>query len=223
MSDDGLVGRLPWRRRIDWRRLVLVAAPVAIVFLINHYLQMRSAVFLQLGGASGLLAKSSNPPIMVVLNAFYLFSSANKGLFMYNLLLLAAFTALPIAWKKDKGIVTFALLALGGIVAGISLTIWSDEIWGPRYLHSAVAPLMICLALSRQRISFTWRRLVPIGLCTTAGLVISFLGVFFWSHLLHLAAVRSQRITVEQLQHAPEWNPIDSTLSFYGYGLKTMC
>ena len=206
---DQSSARAAWLRQFDWRRLAFVGAVVLAVFSGNHYLQMHSPVFVQLGGASGMMAKSITSPTSIALNIFYLFTSANKGLFMYNPVLLVAFFALPSAWKNDRWIVVFALLVLGGIVAGISPTFfWSDEIWGPRYLHSAIAPLLICLALSKRGIVFVWRRLVPIGLCMAAGLAISFLGIFFWCHLAHDAAVRSEWVTLEQLQHAPEWNPI---------------
>jgi hypothetical protein len=195
--------------RFRWARLAAIASPVTIVFLGNHYLQMRSTPFVLVAGLGGLLKMSTTTPIAAAMNAVSIFGSPNKGLLVYSPVLVLALAAIPLAWKEDVRIVTFALLALCGIVAGFAMTFyWADEIWGPRYLHSAVAPLVMCLGVAKRRIDFKWRRMIPLGVCAALGFGISFLGVFFWCHLLHVVSARSQQITMEQLLHDPEWNPI---------------
>jgi hypothetical protein len=195
--------------KVNWTRFAAMGSVVIAVFLGNHYFQMRSAALVGWGGVVGLFKGFRTTPLAGALNVVSLLGSANKGLLVYCPVLLLALLALPLAWKEDRRVVSFALLALGGIVASMSTTFyWSDEVWGPRYLLATVAPLVLCLALAKRHVDFGWRRMIPLGVCAALGLGTTFLGVFFWYHSLHVAAMQSQQITIEELQYYPEWNPI---------------
>jgi hypothetical protein len=194
---------------VDWGRFAAITSLVAGVFLANHYLIARSPTIQAQGGAGHVFEASRTTPVEAALNALSMLVSTNKGLLIYCPVLLLAFFCLPLAWNEDRRIVAFALLALCGMVAGFSMTFfWSDEVWGPRYLLEAVAPLMMCLAFAKRQVEFEWRGAIPLGVCMALGLGISFLGAFFWYHSLHVVAMRSEPITLEQMQYAPEWNPI---------------
>src|SRR5262249_49851132 len=116
------------------------------------------------------------------------------------------------AWRDDRMLAIFACLVVLGLVGGIAtMFYWADEVWGPRYLHSAVAPLMLLVARSRDWSAFPRRRLVPLlgpMLLITWGLAVSFLGAFFYYLPLQRLAMETESPTLEQLQSEVTWNPI---------------
>ena len=132
---------------------------------------MNDSVFQYLGGAIGL------------------FGSPNKGLLLYAPLVVLGLCAIPAAWRAHREVTLFVLLALGGTVLGVSfMRHYADEVWGCRYLHSSVAPLVLLIGASRKQ--FCLRRdavMVPLAVL---GVVVSFLGAFYYYGNLHFATMR---------------------------------
>ena len=60
------------------------------------------------------------------------------------------------------------------------LEMWSDETWGPRYLHSALGPLVLCFAASRRSRPLHLRTEAPLAAAVLLGLGVSFLGTLFY-------------------------------------------
>jgi hypothetical protein len=111
--------------------------------------------------------------------------------------------------RADAGVGTFALLALAGPVVGAaSLVFWADETWGPRFLHTAVAPMAMALAVARAGQPLEWRREGPLLALGTTGAAISLLGVLFYYGAVHQAMTEVRENTLETLQYDTRWNPI---------------
>ena len=191
-------------------RTVVVAGACAVTFIFNHQAAMRSGAYTtQWHGSAGLFAVSHTTPIMSVLNVFNLFLSLNKGLLIYCPILVLALANLGRAWAKDRRVVVFALVALTcNVLALASLFAWADEVWGPRYLCANVAPLMVCLGAAKGAESFRWRREWAIVPLMIWGFAVSALGALFYYHDLHIVAIQAQAVTLEDLLHQMEWNPI---------------
>ncbi len=87
-------------------------------------------------------------PMDFALQVWSALLSVNKGFFVFCPMLLPALFRLEVAFSRHVRLVTFAVLVLAGQVVGTCLmTSWTDETWGPRYLHSSIAPLVLCLAV----------------------------------------------------------------------------
>ena len=182
---------------------------VAAFFALNAW--TRTFWWAQLGGTRHVIDKwLVRDPFVFLAHFVSLFGSANKGLFFYAPILIAAVLAGGAAWRRDRPVVVFALLTTVGLAAGFSAirNWWADETWGPRYLHSAVGPIAILLgaAWARGSMPRTWRRAaVALGVL---GLVVSFLGVFFYYGALQGACTAAGQSTLETLQGDPIWNHV---------------
>jgi hypothetical protein len=182
---------------------------VAILFLVNAW--TRTFWWAQLGGTGHVVRKwLVLDPAVFLVHFVSLFGSANKGLFFYAPVLLVAVLAAPHAWRSDRRVVVFAALVAIGLAGGFSMirNWWSDETWGPRYLHSAVAPLVLLLGVAwrGERMPPVWRR--SAAAVTALGVGISFLGVFFYYGALHDACTKASQATLETLQGDPIWNHV---------------
>jgi hypothetical protein len=156
-------------------------------------------------GSDWLVTDAASP----ILNLVALLASPNKGLLVFAPLAVLGLLALPRAWRRARPVAVFALLTLGGIAAGISiLGIWSDETWGPRYLHAAVAPLVLVFAAGRAGRAPRLRTEAPFAAAAAAGFVVSALGVLFYYGSLSSAARRVTTPTLESLQGDPTWNHV---------------
>jgi hypothetical protein len=187
---------------------IAVILIIAAVFLANSYL--RSVAWARFGGtvhfASWWLVHDAISPF---LNFLAFFASPNKGLFVYAPLTLLALVAIPRALSVDRPVVVFAALTLLGLAGSLSLLeMWSDETWGPRYLHSAVGPLALCLAASRRDRVLGVRKEAPLAAAVVLGLVVSFLGVSFYYGSLMNIATRTRPLTMESLQGDVTWNHV---------------
>jgi hypothetical protein len=146
-------------------------------------------------------------PIAPFLHATALLVSPNKGLLVFAPLAVVGLLALPAAWRRDRAVCVFALLTLCGVGGGLSvLGIWSDETWGPRYLHVAVAPLLLVFAVSRAGRHLRLRSEAPFAAATAAGFAVSALGVLFYYGSLTGAANATTTLTLESLQGDLTWN-----------------
>jgi hypothetical protein len=146
---------------------------------------------------------------MILFNAFSFFGSANKGLLVYTPIALLSILAIRPAFKSRPEIAVFATVTLLSLVMGCSMVIfWADETWGPRYLHSAMAPLVLLIAVNRRGVPMRARAEAPLLALALLGVFISFLGVAFSYSELHKAAMKSGQSTLENLQGDPAWNQI---------------
>lgn len=146
---------------------------------------------------------------MAALQAFSYFGSANKSLLVYCPVLVLSLLALGKAYRRQPKLVVFALLTLGGMIAGFSIIrMWAEETWGPRYLHVAIAPLLLCLAATKSSIEFVWRKELLLIALLAIGFWVSLLGSLFPYTALHQAAMQSSQSTLEHIQHDLRWNHI---------------
>ena len=186
-----------------------VVAIIAVVYSLNAYTRTFAPVWSEGFITLYLRSLAASGPLSFLLNVFSFFGSPNKGLFIYCPVTILCLAALGKAYRIQSGLAIFAVLALTGLVIGCSLFYyWSDETWGPRYLHACIGPLIICLAATRDTTRFLWRREIPLVALAMVGIGVSFLGVFFYYGTLHFAATRSTYPTIEAFQYEPEWNHI---------------
>src|ERR1700733_2940177 len=198
---DGLIIRLG--------RLAAVGLVCLVFFASNRYAQIQSSLYVARGGTLGMLHTARTTPIQVILNVPSLFVSINKGLLIYCPILLLSLAGLKVAYGRQPRLVIFAVLVLGGVVFGSAITFyWADECWGPRYLCASVAPLVVCLGAARGHLEFNWRKQLALLALMAWGFGVSALGALFYYHTLHVVAMRAQPLTLEDLQHQVEWNPI---------------
>lgn len=191
------------------QQAVLIASVVAAIFALGYL--TRQAYWAAIpGGNPGYFASLLvNSPVTAFFNFYNFFASPNKGLFFYSPLMLWSLVKMPAAYRTHRVLVIFALLVLLGLAGGFSLVeVWTDETWGPRYLHSAVGPLLISLAATGSRGAFHRRPEAGWIACALLGTAVSFLGVFFSYSVLHQAMIGATQQTLSAMQHAPEWNHI---------------
>lgn len=146
-------------------------------------------------------------PIVPLLHLAALIASPNKGLLVFAPLALLGLVVAPAAWRRRREVAAFALLTLAGVAGGISmLGIWSDETWGPRYLHVAVGPLLLVFAATRAGRPLRPGREAPFAAAAVFGLGVSLLGVLFYYGALMAAANATTTLTLESLQGDVTWN-----------------
>jgi hypothetical protein len=189
-------------------RYGLAAALVAVLLAANQ--AARAPYWDRLGGQGEAIHKLLvRDPWMAFHHFVGFFVSPNKGLCFYAPIVILALAALPSVWRKNRPIAVFALLTLLGPAAGFSFLMpWADETWGPRYLHVAVAPLLLCLVAARGDGSFSIRREWRFVGLALAGGVISLLGSLFYYGAIHGAAARAGQSTLQNLQFNPVWNHV---------------
>lgn len=187
----------------------LAAAVIVLaVFVVNsHY---RGLFWEDYGGSGGFVKVwLVTGPISFFLNLVNFLFSGNKGLIVFAPVTLVSFYLLPRVWKTHRWIALWALLVLGGLAGGFSLlTNWADETWGPRYLHSSVAPLVLCIAAAHAGKRFRVRHELALVLAAWFGIVVSFFGSFFYYGRLHGAQTATGQPILEALQTDPVWNHI---------------
>jgi hypothetical protein len=148
-------------------------------------------------------------PLDFAFQAWSLMFSTNKGLLVYCPLLLLPLLSLPAAFARNPRVVTFAVLVLAGQVFGASaMFFWADETWGPRYLHSSVVPLALCIAVSRAGRPLELRREWPLFGLGAVGAPIAFLGCLFWQGHVMVAAMPALVSTIENYQYDKDFNHI---------------
>ncbi len=193
---------------IPYAKLTVAAAIAASLFAVNDH--FRALAWARFGGmpdfARQWLVHDVGSPFF---NLLGLLLSPNKGLIVYAPLAILGVAAIPAAWRRDRPVAVFALLTLGSLAGALSfLEMWSDETWGPRYLHSAVAPAVLCLAVAMRYRTFRFRRELPVLGATALGLAVSFLGVFFYYGKMGEVASATTSMTLESFQGDPAWNHV---------------
>lgn len=193
---------------VDWRKLAVTLGIVAFFYAINNVTKSHfwSSGDAGIGYYSDLLVDG---PFMAVLQAFSYFGSPNKSLFLFCPVLILSFVSISIAFRRQPVIVIFTLLTLAGLVGGFSIIwMWADESWGPRYLHAAIAPLILCLAAAKFSVEFHWRRELAFLTLLVFGFWCSLLGGLFSYDALHKAAIDSSQATLDAIQYDPRWNHV---------------
>ncbi len=189
-------------------RLAAALVPVAALFLLNNHFR---ALSWQRFGGFGDWSKivRTNDLVSSAMNAVGLLASPNKGLLVFAPLAILGLALMHRAFRRDREVAVFALLSLAGpLLLVTQFRIWADETWGPRYLHVAVAPLLLCLAsaLRGQKPSLFLRGLV--GGAAAAGLAVSFLGSMFHYGQLAAIAMRAAPTSLQAYQGDPTWNHV---------------
>ena len=203
-SEVGQVQNLS--RQIKNWKLVAVLTTIAVFYALNHLAKSRYWSGMD-AGVSYFFDILTDSPLTAALQAFAFFGSPNKSLFLFCPILFLSLVTLGGAWRRQPAIVIFTLLALGGLVCGFSITrVWTDETWGPRYLHATIAPLTLCLAAAKSSAKFHWQQTLPVFVLLVAGSGVSLLGSFFPYGVLHVTAIQTSQATLETLQHDPRWN-----------------
>jgi len=195
--------------RDDWRvrrpQLLVVSLLIAGVwavgeFLRNPYWDPRGGVFVNI---HGWLTQS---PILMFTNFIGVFGSPAKGLAVFAPMLLLCIYAIPRAFHPNhRDLTVFALLVTACTAGFISILIVpSDEIWGPRYMHVVIAPLLVCIGAAWPRLE--WKIGLPLAGLAAAGFVISFLGAFSSYGVPSLAMRDAGQNTIEWINGDPVWN-----------------
>lgn len=190
-------------------QIAAVVLTIMAVYVLNYRLKTAWWTANGSGSTRYFLEMLVTDPLVVVLQAFSYFGAANKSLLIYAPVTALCLWSLPRAYRVNPALVIFTLLVLGGLVGGFALMkVWTEETWGPRYLHSAIAPLVVCLAASRRGEPFYWRREKLLWATGFTGVAVSLLGVLFFYGQLHKAASDAGQATLEALQYDPRWNHV---------------
>jgi hypothetical protein len=172
------------------------------------------------GGAGATLSAWIIPdPLLFPLHLAGYIGSPNKGLFVYCPVLLIGFLVLPLAWASHRQLVTFTVLVFAGLAGSFALLLgWSDEVWGPRYVHSAVAPIVVCIGVVWPVLSVRWK--TATAALSMLGLTVSALGALFYYGLLHHASMAAGQNTLENLQGDITWNHVRFNARLFGLWLR---
>jgi len=160
------------------------------------------------GGGSALRPWLIDSPLQLFSNAIGVFGSPTKGLLVYAPLLIADIYAVPRAFRARRDLVIYAVLVTACALGLLSLLKYpGDETWGCRYMHLAIAPLIVCIGAAWP--NFRWRREgSPLLVLALVGLVISFLGAFYYYGLLDFAMNSAGQNTMEWINGDNDWNHI---------------
>jgi hypothetical protein len=196
--------------RRDWRdrrtELVVLLGIVLIVWAVGHW-GTNQFWGPRGGGANSLGIWIIDSPVPYFGNLIGLFGSPTKGLIVYAPILLLSFFSLPRVFKSNPEIATFSLLitiCMSGFVSILNEP--TADGWGPRYLHIAVAPLILCIGAAWR--TFQWPRVTVLVALTVLGIAISFLGATFYYGQRDFAAKATSQNTLEWMNGDSVWNPI---------------
>jgi hypothetical protein len=150
---------------------------------------------------------SINSPFQFISNIVGVFGSPTKGFFLFCPILAAIIWAIPRAWRSNRDIVVYALLVMGCAAGMVSLILTpADEVWGSRYMHVAIAPLMVCIGAAWPR--FEWRKHLPMAAIALLGVAISFLGAFYYYGTRTAAMGEARQNTMQWITGDIVWNEI---------------
>jgi hypothetical protein len=188
-------------------KMVVTLAILFAIFVPNY---LARAVFWEAwGGRDYLKFWAIKNPISYVLNLIAYVGSPNKGLIVFAPIAVIGLLSLSRAWKASRELTVFIVLVIGCGMGAFSLLIpWTDENWGPRYLHTSVSPLVLSFALSRSATAFRVKREVPLLIAALFGLGVSFLGAIYSYGALHVVATETNQSTLQNLQGNPVWNHV---------------
>src|SRR5262249_16700211 len=160
------------------------------------------------GGVKTLRILFIDSPFMYLVNWIGVFGSPNKGIFVYAPILLLTLVVFPQVLRTHRRIAIFSLLLVGSIAAQLALLrAPADEVWGARYMHSTIAPLLVVLGAAYP--FFQWRRGIAIPGLAGIGAMAAFLGAFFYYGQVHFATMKAGQNTLEWLAGDSVWNPVE--------------
>jgi hypothetical protein len=160
------------------------------------------------GGASVLLNEwTTNSVLQLFINVIGILGSPTKGLFVFAPALLLCIYAIPRTFRTNRDTTIFALLVTVCIVGLNSiLFVTADEVWGPRFLHVTIAPLIVIIGAASPR--FEWRRHVPLLVLGAFGVAVSFLGAFYYYGVRGWAATAAGQNTLEWFAGDSVWSEV---------------
>jgi hypothetical protein len=171
------------------------------------------------GGANALQGWTTNSLFQFFVNAIGIFGSPTKGVFIFAPVLLFGIYAVPRALRTHRETAIFGLLVTACIVAFLSiLIVTADEVWGTRFMHVTIAPLLIIIGTANPR--FEWRKHVPLAVLGALGVAISFLGAFYYYGVRGFAAENARQNTMEWLDGDGVWNEIRFDARLFSVWLK---
>ncbi len=191
----------------EWRKAVSLVLIILAFYWLGSY--SRAAYWDQHGSLLGYVFRNVliESPLTFLMNLWSQFFSLNKGLIFFAPIAVVGLFTIQKAFRVAPQLAFFSLLVLAGSSCSLSLLIpWQDEVWGPRYLHTAVAPLVLCLAATLRVIQFEWKWKTLLATTAAFGLAVSFLGSIFYYGQLHSAASKSGNATIENFLNDPRFN-----------------
>ena len=194
-------------RRPRRSEVAAVVVIMGVIWAANAY--GRNLFWAPLGGGwSRLRPLLADSPLLFFANVLGIFGSPTKGLFLYAPVLLLSLYAIPRAFRTQRGTAVFVVLVLSGVVFQMAmLRAFADEVWGSRYAHTMIAPLLVLIGVARPA-GFTWRRETPLVALGALGVVISFLGALYYYGVLHAATMQAGQNTLEALAGDPVWHAV---------------
>ena len=197
-----------WRPRL--RQALATVSVMGGVWAVGHL--ARRLYWEPIGGGAyeGVRIFLIESPLQYFANVIGAFGSPTKGLFVFAPVLLLSLFAIGRAIRAQREVAFFALLVTGSLLALICFLISpGDEVWGPRYRHVAVAPLLLCIGVVWPR--FVWKQQIPLLALAGAGIAVSFLGAFFYYGSRDKALYDAGQNTMEWLIGDPVWNEVTFT------------
>jgi hypothetical protein len=208
--------------RDDWRarraQLVTVIFVIGSIFGLN-YLGWRVFWNGIGGGVAQLSGWLIDSPIQFFINIIGLFGSPTKGLFVFAPVLLLVVYAVPRVFRTNPEITIFALLVTSCIAGFLALlTVSGDEVWGPRFLHVTITPLLLLIGIAWPR--FRLKAHIPMLLLAAFGFVVSFLGAFFYYGNRMSAAADADQNTIQWFAGDNVWNEVVFNAQVFRLWLK---
>ena len=196
--------RKDWRSR--WKELLVSSIVIVVVVAIGAW--GRNFFWGPLGGGvANVLPWTIESPLQLFINAIGQFGSPSKGALVFAPILLASICALPRAFREQRDITVFGVLVTAAYLGFMCLIRYgADEVWGPRYMHIAIAPMVLCIGAAWPR--FEWRKHSPIILLAIIGVMFSFLGAFYYYGVIGGAMEQAGQNTMEWHNGDPSWNVI---------------
>jgi hypothetical protein len=188
-------------------QIIAVIGVIGVIWLIGHW-GTNAFWGPRGGGGNNLKPWLIETPLQFFINMVGVFGSPTKGLIVYAPLLIASFYAIPRIFRTNREIAIYTLLVTACALGLLSLLKYpGDETWGSRYMHPAIAPLVLCIGAAWPK--FRWRREGGVLLCLAAfGLIVSFLGAFYYYGMLNSAMKNSDQNTMERINGDNDWNHI---------------
>jgi hypothetical protein len=196
--------RRDWRNRLP--KLTAILFIISGLWLVGSF--TRHLYWDPLGGDLATMERWwIKSPLQLFTNVIGVFGSPTKGLFLFAPILIAALYAVPQAFRSRRDTIVFAVLITACSAGFISFLIFpSDEVWGTRYMHLTIAPLLVCIGAAWSR--FHFRKHWPLIFLIAAGVVVSFLGAFAYYGERTNVSHSARQNTMEWLTGDTAWNEI---------------
>lgn len=131
-------------------------------------------------------------PLQFLISLVGIFGSPSKGLFLYAAVMLAVLYAVPRAFQNHRPIVIYALV-VGCTLGLVCLAIVpSDEVCG---MNTSIARLMVFIGAAFPR--FEWRKHSVLVVLAVIGVVVSFLGAFYYYGNLDFSGAKADQNVME--------------------------